>query len=232
MNALWLNRISSYKHSAYCIKSVKRLIEFKIEKQGKLLKRYKKIAFVSNMIHVISIQDILLEEARAAKYFWRHFRNLLPAETDFKGRIPHAEDITNRLLDIGYHHLTNKIKSILEDRAVSPAIGLLHNARSTKSAPLAYDLVEMFRSDVVDAEVLRFLRLKKKMPISFKQKDVVRFLGEINERSLRKFYVKGFGTCQTYEYYMELQILRFIKAVNHNTIFEPLYVPTRHEDRC
>ncbi|OHA90846.1 MAG: hypothetical protein A2832_00825 [Candidatus Zambryskibacteria bacterium RIFCSPHIGHO2_01_FULL_44_22b] len=31
---------------------------------------------------------------------------------------------------------------------------------------------------------------------------------------------------------MEVQILKFVKAVNHKEVFEPLKLPARHESRC
>jgi len=35
-----------------------------------------------------------------------------------------------------------------------------------------------------------------------------------------------------YRYYMELQVLKFIKAVNHGEVYKPLSLPTRHDTRC
>ena len=57
--------------------------------------------------------------------------------------------------------ITGSKPQILEKYDVSPALGILHVARASKSAPLAYDLVEMFRADIVETEVLKFLRIKK-----------------------------------------------------------------------
>ncbi len=121
---------------------------------------------------------------------------------------------------------------MLEQQEISPALGLLHVARNADSAPLAYDLVEMFRADIVDAEVLRFLRLKKKVLTTVEQRDIGHFLHEVNERLQRQHYLRDFKMCHVYRYYMELQILKFIKAVNHGEIFEPLHLPTRHDTRC
>ena len=110
-------------------------------------------------------------------------------------------------------------------------LGIFHIARNSDSQPLAYDLVEMFRSDIVDAEVLRFLRLKKKKPEKINDQ-ISHFLYEINKKLDKKFYLKDFHRCHSYKYYMEVQILKFIKAVNHKQIFEPITLPQRHENRC
>ena len=100
-----------------------------------------------------------MEEARFSKKYWSEFGEILPSY--FTGRKPHNKDILNYLLDIGYHHLTNITKSLLVKYKIPSDLGLLHIARNTGSSPLAYDLVEMFRADIVDAEVLKFFRLKK-----------------------------------------------------------------------
>lgn len=177
------------------------------------------------------MQEVLLAEARAAKQYWTALESLLPEWAHFEGRQPRRADIANQLLDIGYHHLTNKVRNILDERDVSPAMGILHAAHGASSAPLAYDLVELFRADVVDAETVRFLRMKKK-PQKFEQKYIPIFLKSTNKRLEKRHYLKNFKQCHTYSYYMELQILKFIAAVNHRTTFEPIHLPMRHESRC
>ncbi len=157
---------------------------------------------------------------------------MLPTWCVFKNRQHGQTDITNRLLDIGYHHITNLVKKILEKYNIEPGLGILHIPHETNSAPLAYDLVEIFRSDIVDTEALRFLRLKKKPFLQLEQKYVAYFLHRINKRLAQKHFVEVFGQCCSYEYYVELQILRFIKAVNHKEIFDPVYLPNRHDMRC
>lgn len=232
MNALWLTRICAYKNSPHSIESAKRLIAVKIERQAELLKKYKRVCTATGIENTQTLQEVLLEEARAAKLFWQEFRDLLPIGHDFQGRRPRNTDVANRLLDIGYHYLLNAVQTYLKARGVSPEIGLLHTARTARSAPLVYDLMEMFRSDLVDAEVLRFIRLKKKKVEALGPKDVSQFLAKIKERRQRMYYLKDFNRCHSYEYYMQVQILKFIKAVNHGDIFQPLSLPVRHDTRC
>ncbi len=224
--------MSDYKQTVESLQSARRLVGLKIERKNMLLKRYKRKVQEFDVARTKNIQDILLLEARVAKYFWHEFRALLPSGSGFLTRTPYAQDITNRLLDVGYHHLTNTVKKLLEEQDVSMALGLLHVARNADSAPLAYDLVEMFRADIVDAEVLRFLRLKKREFKTLEQNTIAHFLHEVNERLEKKYYLRDFKLCHTYRYYMELQILKFIKAVNHSEIFSPLHLPTRHDTRC
>lgn len=220
-----------YKNSKYCLETSERIIYIKTERQMFLLKKYKRPTKYFNLKKIQSINGLLLEEARIAKYFWSEFNKLLPDDY-FNGRNPgKSDDVANKLLDVGYHHITNIVKKILEIHNIPPDVGLFHVARNADSCPLAYDLVEMFRSDIVDTEVLKFLRLKKRKVISV-EKEIAIFIYRVNKRSDKEFFLKDFGMCHTYRYYMELQILKFIKSVNHNVAFIPVVLPTRHENRC
>ena len=231
MNALWVTRMSAYKNSGLALETARKIVQIKIERQAALLKKHKRPVADSRINLTSSLSEVFLEEARMAKKYWLQFSKLLPKNLNFINRKPRGLDIVNSLLDVGYHHLTNEVKKMLGKLDVSPSLALLHVARSSKSAPLAYDLVEMFRADIVDAEILRFLRLKKKTPQKAED-EIAHFLHEVNQRLERKHYLKEFKTCHTYRYYMEVQILKFIKAVNHKEVFIPLKLPSRHENRC
>lgn len=232
MNALWLERISRYRNSRYRIETAFKIIELKIIRRSHLLQQHHRPVFTTTAGEPKTLTNVLLYEARAAKHFWTQFRVLLPEWAGFIKRKPHQADIANQLLDIGYHHITHKIRKILAEKRVPTALGLLHTAKRVNSAPLAYDLMEVFRADTVDAEVLRFLRLKKKPFTHLTQTETRRFLADINKRLQRRYYLRDFKQCHTYSYYMDLQVTKFIKAVNHFEEFEPLHLPTRHKSRC
>ena len=223
--------MSAYKYSPLSIETAKKIIGLKIVRQKVLLAKYAKTTASSSIGFKNSIGEILLEEARMAQKFWQEFGKLLSKELDFPGRKPRNNDITNRLLDIGYHHLSNVVRQILKRLEIPTPLALIHVARTARSEPLAYDLVEMFRADIVEAEVLKFLRLKKKKPEHI-ENEIAHFLHEINERLEKKYYLKDFKTCHMYRYYIEIQILKFVKAVNHKQVFEPVKLPKRHESRC
>lgn len=232
MNAIWINNISNYKNTKQAAISAKEIIKLKIKRREFLLKRYKINSPIKYGGQQKNLQQILLYEARAAKYYWKKFSLLLPSWCDFRARKPKSQDIVNKLLDIGYHHATNAVKIILEKYGITPILGILHVAHKTDSAPLLYDLVEMFRADAVEAEVLRFLRGKKKPIVILRQRDIGIFLSRINKRLQRKYFLKVMKQCHKYQYYMELQILRFVKAVDHKEIFYPIHLPVRHDSRC
>jgi len=224
--------MSAYIHSPQAAESARELVYIKVQRQKILLGKYAKKLSIPDA-EPRTISGLMLFEARVAKTYWRGFRLLMPPSVGFTGRKPRKEDIGNHLLDIGYHHLTNVVEKLLLKHSVSTALGLFHVARNADSAPLAYDMVEMFRADIVDAETLRFFRLKKKKNIEALEPEyIARFLHRVNTRLERKYYLKEFKGCHSYRYYMELQILKFIKAVNHAEVFSPLHLPTRHESRC
>ncbi len=223
--------MSAYKHSPLAIESARTIIKVKISRQSRLIERYNRTPLPTDIGFKNSIQDIMLEEARAAKHFWREFKRLLPFWAAFPGRQSHGEGEVNKLLDVGYHHLMTVLRQILLKYDVPTEMGLLHMPRNADSAPLIYDLVEMFRADIIDAEVLRFLRLKKKKIVRL-EKEIPHFLHEVNERLNRRYYLKDFNMCHAYRYYMEVQVLKFVKAVNAGEIFAPVTLPTRHENRC
>lgn len=231
-NALWVTRMCTYRQSVHAVKSAETIINVKVARRRVLLKRYGIVRPASPMGDAVTVQHVLLHEARAAKKFWLEFKRLLPDWTQFPGRFPREKDLTNNLLDIGYHHLANRVKRLLTAHNVSFAMGLIHIPRTADSAPLVYDLMELFRADVVDAEVLRFLRLKKKPVRMLTQKHIAHFLHEVNERMDKKYYLRDFKQCHTYHYYMNVQVLKFIKAVNHKEVFHPIILPTRHDSRC
>ena len=215
------------------IQSAGEVIKHKVKRQIVLLSRYKKSTKLSvNVANHLTLSYLLLEEARAAKKYWKQYSEIIPAFDDFSGRHPRADDITNRLLNIGYHHLGDIVRKILTNNNIPPEVGLIHSARRMKSSPLVYDIMEMFRADVVDAEVVRFLRLKKKPFAALSQENTARFLRGINKRIERKFYLSNFKECRSYRYYIELQILKLVFAVNNMTIFHPINLPVRHDSRC
>ena len=208
MNALWITRMCAYKNSPLAIETAKKLIDVKVERQSALLKKYRQESLKTKIDQRLSLTEVLLEEGRVAKQFWKRFKKLIP-NLDFPGRKPRGDDVVNKLLDVGYHHLINVVKKILEKYNIPADMGILHVARNSDSAPLAYDLVEMFRSDIVDAEVLRFLRLKKKVPANIGA-EVSHFLHEINERLDKKYYLKDHlleaFVCETSLTYVKSQL--------------------------
>lgn len=227
MTTLWLTRICAYKHTPTALASAEQIILHKVRQQFNVLKRVSPPPPVFR-----SMQDILLYEGRCAQVYWRAYKKLLPAWVGFHGRKTKGIDITNVLLNLGYHHLNTHVNKLCAIHNISTALGLLHVAKTEKSKPLVYDLMELFRADLVDREVLRYLRLKKKPVMAMTSREIGRLLRSINTRMEKKVYIRTFKQCHTYHYYMELQLLSFMKAVREQRVFRPIVTPQRHESRC
>lgn len=232
VNAIWISRMSDYKQTENCFSSAQVIMNIKNMRREVMLDKHGILLPHIRIINQNLANNILLAEGRAARLFWKNFSSLLPSWCCFKSRIPGSKDMANHLLDIGYHHLTGIVKSIIEKYHISAALGVLHTARKTNSAPLAYDLVEMFRADIVETETLKFLRMKKRPLATISQRDISVFLFRINRRLEYAHFLREVKQCRPYRYYMEMQILKFIKAVNHKGIFYPIYLPLRHDGRC
>lgn len=232
MNALWLERSATYRTLPCMFDTVRVLLDYKDTRRSILLKKYS--IQVNPQCYTIAptMPDILLVEARNAKIFWKHYALLLPTPHRSFHRKPRNPDAANRLLDVGYHHLARVIINNLVVRDITESVGFIHRAQKTNSNPLVYDLMELFRADVVDAVVLTYLR-QKKLPIdTITQSHIAHLLHEINKRLEKPIYLKDFKQCHTYRYCIDLQITKFIKAVNHAKVFAPLHLPKRHEMRC
>ncbi len=229
MGTLFISKMAHYINLPYALASAEHIVRAKIASQCRLAKFPPPIYFTPK-----GVNSLLLIEARTAKVYWQKYRKLLPVWTNFKGRTPHQTnpDVVNHLLDLGYHYLKDKVVIILKTHDLSLAIGLMHVAKTNKSTPLAYDLMELFRVELVDREVLHYLRLKKKPLSSLSPGEISYFLSRLKRRLERKVYLNQFKQCHTYHYAIELQILRFVHAVNNEEIFHPFHIPTRHDGRC
>jgi CRISPR-associated protein Cas1 len=79
------------------------------------------------------------------------------SELPFDGRRKHpATDPINGLLSLGYTLVTNEIRAVVEGAGMEPHLGFLHKVDYGRPS-LALDLVEPFRSPLVDHLTLRLV---------------------------------------------------------------------------
>ncbi len=102
--------------------------------------------------------QLLPLEGRAARAYWSLVQHLLGGEEVFPGRVGRgASDLPNALLNYGYAVLRNHVHLALRQAGLAAELGLLHAAAKSRPA-LAFDLMEVFRSQVVDRTALALLR--------------------------------------------------------------------------
>lgn len=110
-----------------------------------------------------------LEGSGTARYFGV-FGRLLKDDWDFQGRTRRPpRDPVNALLSFGYVLLTNQAASAVSIVGLDPYVGFLHSSQFGKPA-LALDVVEPFRSVVVDSVVLTLLNNRMLTEDDFEEK--------------------------------------------------------------
>ena len=98
--------------------------------------------------------QLLSAEGRAARKYWRAFKLLLPETLKWPGRQGRgARDPFNSALNYGYGILYSQIERALVLAGLDPYGGFIHVDRPGKPS-LVLDLIEEFRSVVVDRTVL------------------------------------------------------------------------------
>jgi len=96
-------------------------------------------------------------EGESSRLYFSHFRDILcdKFEFDRRERYP-PPDPVNSMLSYGYTVLNSRIQYSLLRAGLNPFLGVLHESYKDKAA-LTYDLVEPFRSVIVDRIVLTML---------------------------------------------------------------------------
>jgi CRISP-associated protein Cas1 len=141
------------------------------------------------------------------------------------------KDPVNSLLSFGYTLLFNNVMSLLLVEGLHPYLGNLH--RSDRQAPhLAFDLMEEFRSPIVDSLVIKLVNQKILRPTDFTFPDDKGgiYLAEASRRIfLKHFENRISGTIAhadvsepvSYRRIIQLQIQRYKRSVLNDTIYEP-----------
>lgn len=130
-----------------------------------LLDKIKKTEFFIN-----SYQEKLIAiEAQAANTYWAYIRQLLDDDNiDFEKRVRQgASDLFNSMLNYGYAILYSRIWQALLAAKLNPSVGILHKPVHNKPT-LAFDLIELFRSQVVDRIVISLIQTKQPLAIDNK----------------------------------------------------------------
>lgn len=201
------------KDQEFCLSMSKKIVEAKAHNQLTIIRRYKKHANVDigNSISKIEQQKKTIAESRTinhllgkegyiAKQYFTILSKLVPNEFRFKGRSRRPpRDAFNSMLSLGYTLLLHEIVGYIEAARLSPYAAFLHQD-SENHPTLASDLIEEWRSVLIDSLVLNLV-INKKM----KKTDFVTYEDQegvfLTEESLKKFlseYVKKLETKQKY----------------------------------
>ena len=161
-------------------------------------------------------------EGAGSAAYWRAFAHLLQPPWQWNGRKRRPPpDPVNALLSFGYVILTNQAVSQLALVGLDPYIGFLHRPGFGKPA-LALDLVEEFRTPIVESTVLTVLNTGILTPDDFLEdhgsvrlKDAAKktFLTKLEERFTTEIQHPVFNYKVTYRRCLELQARLLGKTV-------------------
>jgi CRISPR-associated protein Cas1 len=158
----------------------KRIVQAKISNARTVLRRYRRFRPEGDRgedqalqrLHAQCAQAPTLEavrgyEGRAARLHFEALATLIDPRWGFDSRNRQPpQDPVNALLSYGYTVLFHNVHTFILRRGLDPFVGALHAPRDGHAA-LASDLMEPYRSLIVDATVVRFLTQDDISPESF-----------------------------------------------------------------
>ncbi|MEB3230485.1 MAG: CRISPR-associated endonuclease Cas1 [Leptolyngbyaceae bacterium] len=175
---------------------------------------------------------VLGEGPGAAQYFVGLSQLITNPGFSFKDRNYHPpKDPVNALLSFGYTLLYNNVFSLLLVEGLNPYLGNLHGAERQK-AYLAFDLMEEFRSPIVDTLVMRLINQKIIRPTDFSWPkenggvylvDPARrvFLKYFEERMSEKVSYPNLKEKISYRRVIQYQVQRYVKTLLNDCPYEP-----------
>ena len=171
------------------------------------------------------------EGSGAARYFPALGNLITNPEFNFthRNRQPPTDPV-NSLLSFGYTLLFNNILSLILAEGISPYIGNFHYGDRQKPY-LAFDLMEEFRSPIVDSLVLRIINQplfsnkdfdfdKRSEGVYLNNSSRRVFLKEFEKRMNEKTTHPDIQSQVTYRHAVQLQIRRYKHSLFHSTPYQ------------
>jgi CRISPR-associated protein Cas1 len=169
---------------AFRIAVAQRIVQAKIANSRVLLRRYRRFRPEGDRNEDAALQRLYAQcpqattldavrgfEGAAARVHFDAFSTLLGEQWTFDSRNRQPpKDPVNALLSYGYTILFHTVHTFILRRGLDPFVGALHSPRDGHAA-LASDLMEPYRSLIVDATVLRFLTQGGVSPDDFGQEE-------------------------------------------------------------
>ncbi|SJZ76933.1 CRISP-associated protein Cas1 [Pilibacter termitis] len=154
----------------YCLAMSKKIISAKIRHSKELLLSYNEDGlldeedfqvFEQSLVQIEeakTISEVLGFEGKCAKSYFYYLGFLVPNEFRFKGRSKRPpKDLFNAFISFGYANLYKYLVGAIRRHGLLPSFGIVHQDKPAH-ASLASDLMEEWRSILVDDVVMRLLR--------------------------------------------------------------------------
>lgn len=248
-NTLRLRKqISLSENMDFRIRISKKLLSAKCHNQRVLLMQYarqtpvikKQITMMKKLENGIQnatkVNELKGYEGSIAREYFSALRLLVTDDFKFNGRSKQPpKDAFNSMLSLGYTLLLNEIQCELVHKKLNPYIGFLHEDRH-KHPTLASDLMEEWRSVIVDSTVVSLIR-RNEISIDgfwneekgvFLEKDTLKvFLAKLEAR-LRKQtnYISAFQKQLSFRNAIRHQAQSFALLVDEENIekYEPIRI--------
>lgn len=177
------HQILAVQNEEFKLQISRLIIQNKIKFQRELLKSYdedrvlnnsdfgKFNDYIENVKSSENIAQIMGYEGKAAKNYFYFLNFLVPDGFRFRGRKKRPpKDPFNALISLGYHILYSIISGTLSIHGNLIGFGCMHKVKQ-KHASLASDLIEEWRSFLVDEVVMRLIRSHRIRAEMFGTKD-------------------------------------------------------------
>ena len=191
------------------------------------------MAAVSDPANTGTLDQIRGYEGSGAAQYFAALNHLIvnPGFTLTERAFHPPPDPMNSLLSFGYTLLFNNVLSLLLAEGLNPYLGNLHGAERQK-AYLAFDLMEEFRSPIVDTMVMRLVNQKILKPIDFTWPskkggvyldDTPRriFLRHFEDRICAQTSHPDVQNKVSYRRAIQLQVQRYIKSLLGDCPYKP-----------
>lgn len=230
----------------FCLRVSKEIVKAKIHNQKVLLRRHSQK--IENVDQELRLMDSLLKkiensnnvdqirglEGMASSHYFKAFKYLLRNSFGFENRVKRPPtDPINCLLSFGYTLLFQNVYAFIKIHGLNPYIGYFHAIRD-KHPSLASDLIEEFRTPIIDSLILYVVnsQILKEADFDYGGENRMCLLTE----SARKTFIKHFedkmnskithphtGISGNYRKCIDLQVqemLRYIKG--EQDIYRPM----------
>ncbi len=183
-----------------------------------------------------SVESLMGFEGEAAAAYFSAFGQMLSGGFRFTERTRRPpRDPANSLLSFGYTLLTSETTGAVVGAGLDPAIGMLHSLEDDRPS-LALDLMEPFRSAVVDRLVLHIANNRMLSPLEDFTQDADngprltdaarrKFLRAYEERMTETFHPHKSGKETSLRERLRREALNFAAALRDNKPFRPFALP-------
>lgn len=197
---LW--QAERFQNQEFALAGAKYIVRRKIKGHISLLSQYKKSKGIPNFETVQKTLKALLKrvertqkvdtlrgiEGLASRTYFSVLGHVLSEPWEFSGRKRHPSlDPVNAILSYGYAFLEREVRSCLLTEGLDVRIGVFHSTNNRKDS-FVYDVMDIFRQDIIDRFVLKLLNRHMIVPEDFDISERGCFLSKEANKKWVEFY--------------------------------------------